>query len=464
MRSSLRDQTIILAAATVFAAQSTAGEKAKPEPKKSELQPLLSFVDGKVVFDVQEKMRVEIRDNNFDFNSAVNGPQDASWLLQRFRFGIGYQPLPWLKFYIQGQDVREIGGERPNTPGVLGAEGDDIFDILKAYVQLGDPKKGPSATVGRQFLAYGDQRLIGPLEWLNQARAFDAIKLRYVEPKWHLDLFTASPLVYLPYKFDRSQVFDIGEPASAYISGAYLATQFVPFNLTTDLYVFNKRDQGTPDFGAPLGDSDFWTIGTLWKGDPKKLHNWDYTAEMAFQTGQVSGRDLTAFAGHWEVGYNFIACLWKPRIGLQYNYATGDDNPADTKIQTFQNLYPTNHLFYGYMDTTGWINMHNPQLNISVMPTPKLKLMLDYHAYWNASNDDAWYRVNGVTRVRTLNAAARNASSFRGHEIDFTASCKLNAHVGFMGGYSHFFAGNYLADTGASDDANFAYVQVQFDF
>jgi hypothetical protein len=98
------------------------------------------------------------------------------------------------------------------------------------------------------------------------------------------------------------------------------------------------------------------------------------------------------------------------------------------------------------------------------MPTPKLKLMLDYHAYWNASNDDAWYRVNGVTRVRTLNAAARNARSFRGHEIDFTASCKLNAHVGFMAGYSHFFAGNYLADTGASDDANFAYVQVQFDF
>jgi hypothetical protein len=109
--------------------------------------------------------------------------------------------------------------------------------------------------------------------------------------------------------------------------------------------------------------------------------------------------------------------------------------------------------------------MHNPQLNISLSPTPKLKVMLDYHLYWNATNSDAWYRVNGVTTVRPLNAAATGAnSSFRGQEIDLTAIYKLNPHVGIMAGYSYFFAGDYLQATGAADNAQFGYVQVQIDF
>jgi hypothetical protein len=186
---------------------------------------------------------------------------------------------------------------------------------------------------------------------------------------------------------------------------------------------------------------------------------------MAYQFGDVSGRDLSAFAGHSAVGYNWLTHPWKPRIGLQYNYSPGDSNAADSDIGTFQNLYPTNHLFYGYMDTTGWINMHKPQLNISISPTPKLKVMLDYHLYWNATNSDAWYRVNGFTTVRPLNAAATGAgSSFRGQEIDLTAIYKLNPHVGIMAGYSYFIAGDYLKATGAHSNAQFGYLQVQIDF
>ncbi|MBK8093766.1 MAG: alginate export family protein [Verrucomicrobiaceae bacterium] len=417
---------------------------------------------GNLTIDVQEKMRFEIRDNNFDFNSALNGPQDASWLLQRFRLGLGYDVNPWLKFYVQGQDVREIGGSRPNDIGTFGAEGDDVFDILKAYVQMGNLKKGISATIGRQFLSYGDQRLVGPLEWLNQARTFDAVKFRYAAEKYSLDFFVSSPVTFTNNMWNQSPFLDNDESLNAMFSGIYLATQFVPFNLTTDFYVYNKRDDGNGDFFNASATTDFYTFGTLWKGDPKKLAGWDYSTEMAFQTGTVSGRDLAAFAGNWNVGYNWLTHPWKPRLGVQYNYGSGDSNAADGDIGTFQNLYPTNHLFYGYMDTTGWINMHNPQLNLSFSPTAKLKIMLDYHLYWNATNNDAWRRVNGVLAVRPIAPAA--GSTFRGQELDFTAIYKLNPHVGLQFGYSYFKAGDYLAATGASDDAHFGYAQVQIDF
>lgn len=426
----------------------------------------ITFFDGKLTVDIQEKMRFEGRENNFDFNSDINGPQDATWLLQRFRLGLGYQLTPWFKLYVQGQDVRELGGSRNNdigSPGSFGSEGDDSFDILKAYVQLGDLKKGISATVGRQFLSYGDQRLVGPLEWLNQARTFDAIKLRYASTSWALDIFTSSPVTYKDHEWNNSQVFDNQNNQDSVFSGIYLSTQWIPINTTTDFYAYHKGDQGNGDFGARLGDSSFYTFGTLWKGDPKKLGGFDYSTEMAFQTGEVSGRDLTAFAGNWNVGYNFKHA-WKPRIGLQYNYGSGDSDATDGDVGTFQNLYPTNHLFYGYMDTTAWSNMHNPQLNISFSPTAKLKVMLDYHLYFNADNSDAWRRVNNQTRVRPLNAAANNASSFRGQELDLTAIYKLNPHVALQAGYSLFLPGDYLADTGADDKAHFGYLQVQFDF
>lgn len=462
--------TLLLLATASLAVAGTPAPAPAPTPLPPPGYAPITLLDGRLTVDVQEKMRFEGRENNFDFNNAINGPQDATWLLNRFRLGLGLQMTDWLKIYVQGQDIREFGGSRPNIPGVLGAEGDDYFDILKAYVQIGDIKKGFSSTIGRQFLSYGDQRLVGPLEWLNQARTFDAVKLRYASSKWQFDLFTSSPVVFNPTQFNKSQYFDTDEPSQTLFSGAYLATQFIPFNLTTDLYVFNKRDQGSADFGPVLNnaDTDFWTIGTLWKGDPKKLAGFDYEMEMAAQFGEVSGRDLSAFAGHWGVGYNWLNHPWKPRVGVQYNWSPGDGDATDGDLNTFQNLYPTNHLFYGYMDTTGWINMHNPQLNISFQPSKKLKVMIDYHLYWNDDNADAWRRVNGVTAVARNAAAAKGASTFRGQEIDLTAVYKFNPHVALQAGYSYFLPGDYLTETQTAtrgdDSAHFAYVQLQIDF
>lgn len=452
---------ILLATTTLSFAQTPPPKPAAPPPGAPAYAPI-KF--GNLTVDIQEKMRMEVRDNNFDFNSALNGPQDASWLLQRFRLGLGYDVNPWLKFYVQGQDVREIGGSRPNNIGTFGAEGDDVFDVLKAYVQLGNVKTGLSATIGRQFLSYGDQRLVGPLEWLNQARTFDAVKLRYSTTSWSLDLFASSPVNFVNNQWNQSNFLNQNDSLNDHFSGLYFSTQFVPINKTTDFYIFHKGDDGNAAFGPRRGKTSFLTFGTLWKGDPAKLGGFDYETEMAYQTGELSGRNLSAYAGHWGAGYNWLKSSWKPRLGIQYNYASGDGDPNDGNVGTFQNLYPTNHLFYGYMDTSAWMNVHNPQINLSFMPTPKLKMMIDYHLYWNANNADAWYRANGATKVRPTGAVANAASKFRGQEIDLTAIYKVNAHVGMMAGYSYFIAGSYLKDTGASSNAHFGYVQMQIDF
>ena len=435
---------------------------------RPDLKDRFSLANGRVVFDAQFNTRFEARENNNDFNSSINSATDASWLLTRFRLGALFHVNDWLKFYVQGQDIRELGGSRPNNVGASGADGDDVFDILQAWVDIGNDADGLSLRVGRQPFNYGNQRLLGNPQWLNSTRAWDAVRLHYASATWELDLFSGSPVTFVNNQWNKSDLFNTNEGRNAIDSGAYFSSKsLVPWQSKTDLYILNQRLNKLPGTaGAPLGAAgrtDVWSIGTLMKGDPTKLANWDYDLEMTAQFGKAGGLSHRAFAGHWALGYNFKD-TWKPRLGVQYNYASGDRNPTDGRSTTFQNFFPGNHALFGFMDTTAWMNMHNAQVNFSIQPTEKLKLTFDAMAFWNATNNDAWYGANTSTAVRPVNAAARSAGGYRGVEFDVNAWYKINAHVSFQTGYAIFLPGSYLAQTGASDTAHFGYAQLQLNF
>lgn len=416
----------------------------------------LSFCGGKLVFDFQEKMRFEYRENNFDFNDSLNSLTDDSWFLQRARLGMKIKPVDWFTFYVQGQSSFEFDSDRPNIPGQLGAEGDDPIDIRQAWMQFGS--KAANLTVGRQIFLYGDERILGPLDWTNLGRTFDAARFHYEKTDWWIDVFAASVVTFDPDGLNASDLFDNqGVGRDQILSGAYFSsTALIPWQVT-DIYGLELHESSV------AGNTDFATLGTRMKADPKKLGGWDYDTEMAVEFGEVKDKDLSAFAGHWGIGYNWLNCPWKPRFGLEYNFATGDGNAADGDVGTFQNLFPTNHKFYGYMDVWAWQNIHNPAVSFSVQPTAKLKAQVDYHLFWLADTSDAWYRANGTTAVRPITPGA---DSFAGSELDVTLSCKVSKNLALQAGYSHFFAGSYLGDAGSkrSDDADFAYLQMQIDF
>ena len=89
---------------------------------------------------------------------------------------------------------------------------------------------------------------------------------------------------------------------------------------------------------------------------------------------------------------------------------------------------------------------------------------LVYRAFFIASTDDVWYRANGVTPVRPLTPAARSARHYEGSQIEIVATWNVTKWLQLQGGYAHFFAGDYLAATGPSDDADFGYAQVTLNF
>lgn len=404
-------------------------------------------------FNFQARVRGEYRENVFDFNNQVDSPTDDTWLLHRIRVGLEWQALPWLRIAVQGQDTRESFSDRADVPNQMGAEGDDAFDLRLAWLDFGDPKH-LSLKVGRQVLSYGDERLVGPLEWLNFSRTFDAVKLHYQQKDWWLDVFTSSVVRIHESHFNTSDWLDGENTRDQFFSGLYFSTTLIPVQ-TTDVYAFHLHEEGL------AGGTDFVTLGTRFKGDPLKLAGWDYTVELVGQAGQVRGQDLRAFASHLEAGYNWLKTPWKPRLAFEYSYGSGDGDATDGQVHTFQNLFPTNHPPYGFMDTMAWQNMHNLVLRLAAQPHPKVKTTLDFHGFWLDDTSDAWYRTNGVTQVRPINGKASNQA---GAEMDFTVSAKLTKHLDMLVGYSHFFAGQYLDDTGRGDDADFAYLMLTLNY
>lgn len=428
--------------------------KAPPAPvqPKPDENPL-SFFDGRLVFDFEERLRFEYRGNNFDFNDALTSPTDDSWWLQRARLGVKFAPVEWLAFYAQAQSSFEFDSNRPSIPGALGAEGDNEIDLFQGYVRLGD--KNLNATIGRQIMSYGDERLIGGFDWNNLGRTFDAVKVHYGTDSWNVEAFASSVVVPKHGDFDQSDLFDgNGTDRNQVFSGLYYSsTGLLPVQVT-EIYALELHEE------YPAGDTDFVTLGTRMKADPKKLGGFDYDTEMAAQFGNVKGDGLQAFAGHWGAGYNWLKSAWKPRLGIEYNYATGDHDPRDGTVETFQNLFPTNHPLYGTMDLFSWRNLSNPGLSFSVQPVETVKVKLDYNAFWLANTSDNWYRAGGAP-VLPIHPGANN---YVGSEIDINASWKITKNVIVAGGYGHFFNGKYADGTAASSDADFAYAQVTIKF
>ncbi|MBI2517817.1 MAG: alginate export family protein [Opitutae bacterium] len=461
----------------------------------------LTAAGGKLAFDFNLRLRTEARSNTFDFNSLTNTANDDTFTLARFRVGAKYTASPTLAFYGQLQDAREFDSKRPNVPYVNAAEGDARADLRQLYVDLGDPRdSGWSGRVGRQMVAYGDQRLIGGFEWNNPARVFDGAKAVYnwADQRTTFDLFALSvvtpgettPDRVRHAKLDRSDKDDL-------FLGLYVQNSGKIRNQRTDLYLlYREKTENSPNYvvAAPaFGNGSIrafdvpekiWTLGFRFQNiSIAPLKGFDYTVEAAYQWGKarpglpattVTGFnwfDHRAYAVHAETGYTWEKSKFFPRVGTEYNQASGDKNPNDTKNEGFLNLFHTNHLHYGYMDVFAWKNMRNFAVNARFKPLVYLDsslkksiLRLDYHWFWLERTTDFWYRANAIAIVRPAASRTGALPTQAGNELDVTWTWSPSAPYDVLLGWSRFEAGDYLAATGRADNATFGYAQLVVKF
>jgi hypothetical protein len=162
-----------------------------------------------------------------------------------------------------------------------------------------------------------------------------------------------------------------------------------------------------------------------------------------------------------EGGHTFKDVLWKPRVGFGVDYASGDSSPNDGKHQTFNQLFPLGHAYLGYIDLVARQNVWAGNVNVTVNPHKDVKAQLAYHAFWLAENADGLYNAAGVLQRRDPTG---NSSHEVGQELDLTITWTIDVHSSVLFGYSHFWNGDFINETGLGDDADFIYMQYEIKF
>jgi hypothetical protein len=370
----------------------------------------------------------------------IPGHNDG-YYLHRLRLDLAVEPLQELRFFVQAQDAQAPGFRKPVPNGVA-----NTFDLRQGYAELGSVEKGSwGFRFGRQELSFGEERLVGPSNWSNVSRTFDAARLSYARPGVRLDLFASALVVPINGEFDRPRTANKLYGFYSSFDGLLRGSEVQP-------YFFWKTNTSVRDERGRLGDLDVYTYGLRAAG--KLPHRLDYSLELAFQSGRAATDVIRAWAGHWLLGY----APWKkermPHLVAEYNYASGDDDPRDGRRRTFDQLFPTNHSKYGITDRVGWRNMRDAMGGIEWKPASRWTLNVDYHAFWLANRLDALYAAGGALSVQNPKAT----SSRVGDEIDIQASYQFSARLQLGFGYAHLFPGEYLKQSTKGSGVTYPYV------
>ncbi len=371
-------------------------------------------------------LRGEFRERveGFD-NAGFVGDRDDLYYLSRFRF-TATATGKTVAASLQLQDAR-VGDK---SIGPTGSPFSAAFDVRQAFMDVGNAKTPVLARLGRQELAFGDQRLVGHANWLNAGRSFDAARVTMKSKAAQIDLFAAS-VVRILDGFDKSG--NGNRFAGAYVSSG----RILPLG-TAEPYVFFRRDVNQRAETGPIGSLQQVTTGARLVGKlPARL---DYNVEMDIQRGSLGPDTLRAWAGHWQLRETLPGAR-PPHIVAEYNYASGDANPTDGVRGTFDQLYPTAHDKYGLADQVGWRNIHHIRAGFDITPVKATPIAVSYHSYWLAERRDALYAASGAPLARVVAGAA---SSRVGQEIDVQVSRPLTPQLALTAGYYHFLAGPFL--------------------
>ncbi len=453
-------------------------------------------------FQGQYRVRGEYRGNpGFVDADGLNG------VLQRVRLTTNADITSDTSVKITLQDSRMWGATSLAKGGpTLTDTGNNTLDLHEAYVKVKDVFGSPiSLKIGRQELVYGEQRLIGAFGWNNNGRSFDAVKANFTNSAVSIDAFatklqdntgglgtncTPTPGTIPTCGGDQDQDF----------YGINATVKAVPNN-TLEAYVYYWRDAGTSTFGqtgmagatvindTPSKASNLYTYGIRGKGHFRAI---DYSFVLPFQSGSIdtsnasgtraTSYNIKSFAFAAKAGYTLPIAM-KTRLGVEYDTAQGDNDggggmatngsgSADTDIETFFNLFPTNHGHLGLMDQQGWRNVDAWSLNATSQITSRLKLYLAYWSFKLNEEKDAWYGAGnwnntpGGFRAANIN----NTQSDIGTELDFVATYKYNSALTAQLGLARFFTGKYLDQAGQvnaagnTQDMDWAYLQLTANF
>ena len=438
----------------------------KFDPPKSKL-----FDISKLTISGDLRVRPEFR-NNTTFGATKNN----TFLVQQWaRLGFNYSISPDVAFFFQPQYSKNWGA----NPGTDAVSSNATIFTRQAFMLVRNFLV-PNLTIkaGRQLVVWGNHRMFGHFDWNNVGWAHDGLTANYKLSKsttlqvgWlrtaERNCGGSSTGNCIPNVRDSSGAFvDADDDGNVVYLRAPMKVAGVVLEPT---YIWHDGGTGgTINSPRPMNQSRHTLGGRAVKKFAAGSARVDATIEGYYQFGEIGdgtgpkNMDIEAYAFHIDGGLTLPVPM-QPRLSAEYNTASGDDPNDTSTFGGFDQLYPTNHIHFGYMDRMSWKNMNHFAFGLQLRPNKDSHFEVTGHLFKLQETTDSLYHAGQVAIPTGV------ANDDVGEEIDvvYTHFFTPGNHVAWQIGGGVFLPGAYFdnaARGGNASEQTWGYTQLWVNF
>jgi len=361
-----------------------------------------------------------------------------SALLQRVLLHGDLHVASAFRLFVQAASASVFGRDTGPRPG----ERDD-FDLQQAFgdLSLGTPERlRATLRVGRQELAYGGQRLVGVRDPINVRLRFDAVRLIAEWGRSRADVFISRPVTARPGVFDdawdKDQLF----------WGLYTVFPLAERALMLDVWLLGihrkeaRFDQGTaPETRQGFGARLWGQVGAL-----------DHNTELMGAVGRFGEADIRAWSVATQTGYAFAGAPLRPRLSLRATMTSGDTDPSDGVLRTWNPFFPKFALIGDEQIVGGPSNFAGFAPRLDVQPVQGLAAWVDWTFAWRQRRTDGVY----APTVQLVRTGQTSRAPFVGSQLTATVEWRPDVHLFLALSYARSAPGAFLRETGAGGPLN----------
>ncbi len=404
--------------------------------------------NSELEFDISalHKTRFEVLDNQF--RAGLNGSDQLLTLFTSLRGEVKYKNTSIVAELIDARGYFADEGSFLTSAFV------NTLEPVQAYIQHRVPLESDGefdVQFGRFTMDIGSRRLVGRNVFRTTVNAFAGIRSNWKSSNG--DVFTAFytlPQERLPGDLDSLLDNDFefdDQDFDQQLWGLFYQSKQLISGLTTEAYVFGLHESDDAS-ERETRNRQLITPGVRLLKAPQ-VGQWDFEIEGGIQFGQQRATnaptdrdDLDTLAGfvHAESGYTFGGPI-ETRVSLEFEYASGDDDPTDGNFDNFDGLFgpirgdlgPTN--LYTLIPRT---NLISPGLRVELNTGKRWDAMVGWRAAFLAASRSPF----GNTGVVDLSG---ESSRYAGQQLEFRARYWLwQDRVRFETGAAFFFQGDFF--------------------
>jgi hypothetical protein len=375
---------------------------------------------------------IRFRPEGFRVRGLEGGSSTSDgYLLQRYLVGADLHLSPRFRIFSEIQSGIATGKLRSPRP-----TDQNTLDLHQAFFEWRQPLKNRRVfafKIGRQEVEIGSSRLISASPGLNVKRSFDGVVFSYRSDSWRLGAVAAKLVSISKGNFD-----DRPDHEQTFWGMAASRKSFLFKQGEFALYYLGL-DRARTVYVQGFGREQRHTAGVKWMGSGARA---DINYDAILQWGAFNDAPIRSWAFSTETGYRFINTRWKPRLSIRADIASGDKDPNDPRLQSFNPLFPGNS-YAGAVGLLGPTNLTDLTPTVTFLMPKRIVLGFEAPSYWRNSSGDGVYNTN----QGLILPPGVGQGKYVGTNPGIIAVWQATTHLQFQGAITRFLSGSFLERT-----------------